>query len=172
VSGTLCAIPPKLQVTIVRIERAPIGARTSLGRGFLASFSNEKIAVVLSSLAGFLLFAAEASASGHENGLQALQKGDAETALQELKPAAEAGNDQAQFFLGLMFYDGIGVQQDYQAAARLMLLSAEQGFATRSTCLVCFIATETVCRKMKERRRRGNAAPRSRVLPQLSMSSG
>ena len=76
-----------------------------------------------------MLFAAEASASGHENGLQALQKGDAETALQELKPAAEAGNDQAQFFLGLMFYDGIGVQQDYQAAARLMLLSAEQGFA-------------------------------------------
>ena len=45
------------------------------------------------------------------------------------KLAAEAGDAEAQFCLGLMYYDGRGVEQDYAEAAKWYRLAAEAGIA-------------------------------------------
>ena len=44
--------------------------------------------------------------------------------------AAEQGTATAQFNLGLMYYKGQGVSQDYKTAVKWYTLAAEQGFAT------------------------------------------
>ena len=53
--------------------------------------------------------------------------GDYVTALRELKPLAEQGDDDAQFWLGRMYEQGFGVPQNYKTALKWYRLSAEQG---------------------------------------------
>lgn len=62
-------------------------------------------------------------------GLNALQRGDVATALRELKPLAEKGDEQAQYFLGAIYTRGEGVPQDHKAAMKWYRLAAEQGNA-------------------------------------------
>ena len=61
-------------------------------------------------------------------GLSAYQKGDYATAIKEWRPLAEQGDAAAQFNLGLLYYDGLGVPQDYTQAADWFLKSAEQDY--------------------------------------------
>ena len=42
---------------------------------------------------------------------------------------AERGNASAQYSLGLFYFEGLGVAQDYQEAVRWYLKAAEQGYA-------------------------------------------
>ena len=65
----------------------------------------------------------------YEKGLDAAQSGDFATALREWKPLAEQGDASAQFNLGLMYYDGEGVPQNYKTAVKWYSLAAEQGDA-------------------------------------------
>jgi TPR repeat protein len=60
-------------------------------------------------------------------GEQAYNRGQYELAERMLNGAARDGNDEAQLILGLMFWEGHGVAQDYAEAMRLFRLSAEQG---------------------------------------------
>ena len=53
-----------------------------------------------------------------QEGGDAYNRGDYETALKELRPLAEKGNANAQFNLAQMYDKGQGVPQDYQQAAR------------------------------------------------------
>ena len=62
-----------------------------------------------------------------DKGWDAYEKGDYETALREFQPLAEQGDAVAQYFLGLLYYNGFGVVQDYQQALKWYTLSAEQG---------------------------------------------
>lgn len=62
-------------------------------------------------------------------GVDAYDKGDFATALRELKPLADKGNSLAQVTLGLMYYEGKGVAQDYKEALKLYLSAADQGKA-------------------------------------------
>jgi TPR repeat protein len=62
----------------------------------------------------------------YQKGLDALESGDYATAFKEWKPLAEQGNAQTKYNLGVMYSDGQGVTQDYQAAFKL---AAEQGDA-------------------------------------------
>ena len=62
-------------------------------------------------------------------GLSAYQKGDYEGALKEWQPLAERGNTVAQFNVGLMYYEGQGVGQDYARAAEWFQRAADQGYA-------------------------------------------
>ena len=81
-------------------------------------------------LSCFLMtLAAPISAQDFEKGLKAAQSGDFETALEEWKPLANAGGLSAQFNLGLMYYLGNGVSQDYTEAAKWYTLAAKQGDA-------------------------------------------
>jgi len=59
----------------------------------------------------------------------AIESGDYTTALKELKPLAEQGEAAAQYNLGVMYYNGWGVIQNYKAAVKWYKLAAEQGDA-------------------------------------------
>ena len=79
-------------------------------------------------LAGLALAAGMNSAqAGLVEGIQAISKGDFKQALVELQPLAEQGNADAQFNLGLMYFNGTGVPQDDQVALKWFRRSADQG---------------------------------------------
>ena len=48
-------------------------------------------------------------------------------ALKYWKPLAEQGNAEAQFNVGLMYYEGDGVEQDYAEAAKWFSKASEKG---------------------------------------------
>ena len=62
-------------------------------------------------------------------GLDAFQRDDYATALKELRPLAEQGNAEAQYYLGRIYSGGFGVTQDYAEAMKWYRLAAEQGDA-------------------------------------------
>ncbi len=69
-----------------------------------------------------------ACATGPNGGAyQAYAKGDYRTALAELLPLAEQGDDEAQLYLAYLYQDGKGVPQDQGEALRWFRRSAEQG---------------------------------------------
>ena len=72
-------------------------------------------------------FATAPAFGGWDEGLDAYDKGNYKTALRELRPLAEQGDVDAQFYLGLMYIGGDGVPQDYKQAVKWFRLSAEQG---------------------------------------------
>ena len=53
-----------------------------------------------------------------QKGLSAAQTGDFVTALREWKPLAEQGDAYAQYNLGLMYFNGLGVPQDEKTALK------------------------------------------------------
>jgi TPR repeat protein len=61
------------------------------------------------------------------NALQVLQKGDYAAALATFKPLAEKGDPYAQFVLGQMAEQGLGIPQSYREAARWYKLAAGAG---------------------------------------------
>jgi TPR repeat protein len=62
-------------------------------------------------------------------GIEAYNRGDISGAFRLLKPAADAGDSDAQVNLGYLYARGQGVAQNQQEALRLYLLSANQGNA-------------------------------------------
>ena len=87
----------------------------------LASLQLRRLLAVLLALA-----AAPAAAGDFQAGVAAAQAGDYGRALAEWKPLAEAGKRDAQFNLGLLYENGLGVPKDAAAAARWYLRAAEQ----------------------------------------------
>ena len=63
----------------------------------------------------------------YKEGADAYAKGEFSVALKKLQPVAERGNPQAQFYLGLMYSKGDGVEQDHGAAGAWWNKAAEQG---------------------------------------------
>ncbi|MDO9476410.1 MAG: tetratricopeptide repeat protein [Pseudohongiella sp.] len=63
----------------------------------------------------------------YETGLDAAYAGDYVTALREFTVAADAGLHLAQYNLGVMYYTGEGVDQDYELAFKWTRMAAEQG---------------------------------------------
>ena len=62
-------------------------------------------------------------------GVDAFNKGDYATALEEWVPLAGQGDNSAQFNLDLMYMKGTGVPQDDETAIKWFTLAAEQGDA-------------------------------------------
>jgi TPR repeat protein len=67
--------------------------------------------------------------AGFDEGLAAAYAGDYATALREWKPLAEQGDADAQFNLGVMYYKGEGVLQNYKESVKWYRKAAEQGNA-------------------------------------------
>ncbi len=65
----------------------------------------------------------------YQEGYDAYNRGDYNTALKEFRPLAEQGFALSQFNLGVMYHQGQGVPQDYQEALRWYRLAADQGDA-------------------------------------------
>jgi len=74
-------------------------------------------------------------ASAVAAGIEAYNRGDVSTAFRLLKPAAEAGDSDAQANLGYLYARGQGVAKNQQEAMRLFLLSANQGNAVGMNAL-------------------------------------
>ncbi len=64
-----------------------------------------------------------------EDGRVAFKRGDFSAALSEWEPLAEAGDPYAQFYLGLMYYDGIGISQNLLEAEKWFRMAGDQGHA-------------------------------------------
>ena len=62
-------------------------------------------------------------------GMQAFRKGDYQTAYREWKAAANQGQAEAQYNLGLLYLKGLGVAKDPAEAFRWLRLAADQGQA-------------------------------------------
>lgn len=71
-----------------------------------------------------------ASSQDYNAGGRAYEAGDYATALREWKPLAETGMARAQYNLGVIYDNGLGVEQDYEEAVRWYRLAAEQGYAS------------------------------------------
>ncbi len=68
-------------------------------------------------------------AGPNENALAANNRGDFPTTLLLWRTLADQGYASAQDNIGLMYYNGQGVTQDYGQAVALCLKAANQGFA-------------------------------------------
>ncbi len=82
----------------------------------------------IAALAGFFLAAIPASADTAA-GVAAFKTKDYHRAYQEWKAAAEAGQAEAEFDLGLLYAEGLGVRRDLSEAMRLYRSAAEKGNA-------------------------------------------
>jgi TPR repeat protein len=80
-------------------------------------------------MALLLLDLAAARAGPFEDADSAHRRGDFVTELQIYQPLAAEGNARGQYHLGLMYYNGSGVGQDYAEAGKWFRLAAEQGSA-------------------------------------------
>ena len=74
-----------------------------------------------------MLFSTNTWCADLKKGGIAYKNGDYPAALREWKPLAFQGNAKAQFFLGNMYYKGIGVRQDDGAAYKWFKKAAEKG---------------------------------------------
>jgi len=63
------------------------------------------------------------------DGLDAYNKGDYKSAVNEWRPLANQGDADAQSNLGWMYENGKGVLKDYKQAAKWYRKAADQGFA-------------------------------------------
>jgi len=75
------------------------------------------------------LSAAEKAQSQFYRGMTSYLEGDYQTAAKSFHQAAGQGHANAQFTLGVMFYQGDGVDQDYKEAVKWYRLAADQGLA-------------------------------------------
>ena len=60
---------------------------------------------------------------------QEVQAESTNAEISSFKKKAEQGDTKAQFMLGLIYYNGEGVSQDYQQAVHWFTKAAEQGLA-------------------------------------------
>ncbi len=77
----------------------------------------------------FLDLAAPVAAGPFEDGVVAVERGDYATARRLWTPLADQGIVGAQFNLGLMYYTGQGVPQNYAEAAKWYRRAANRGLA-------------------------------------------
>jgi TPR repeat protein len=94
-----------------------------IGRGSaLANLASAAVLVVA-------LGSAAAVAGPYEDAVASFQRGDFATALRQLLPLAAQGNTNAQYVLGMMYDDGLGVPPDSREAVRWYTKAAEEGNA-------------------------------------------
>jgi TPR repeat protein len=80
-------------------------------------------------LAALWVGAPGVASADFDDGLEAYRAGDYERAMTEWRPLAEQGVAEAQFNVGLLYYQGRGVEQDHAEARGWYELAAEQGYA-------------------------------------------
>ena len=88
------------------------------------------LALIAALCAGFTLGLTAPAWAGFDEGVAAYDRGDYATALREWRPLAKQGVADAQYNLGVMYGEGLGVPQDYAKAVGWWRKAAEQGHAT------------------------------------------
>jgi uncharacterized protein len=77
----------------------------------------------------FLINPLIAFASNYSKGMRAMKNESYEEAVKLFRVAAENGDKFSQHCLGLMFYKGRGVKQNYAEAFKWLSLAAKQGLS-------------------------------------------
>lgn len=90
---------------------------------------------VVAVLACLIFFSLSAHAEQLSDGDIAYIHKDYPKALQLLPPLAEKGDDHSQFLLGTMYFNGDGVDKNWQTAAQWFRKAAEQGNFRAQTLL-------------------------------------
>ena len=88
------------------------------------------LALIAALCGGFTLSLTAPAWAGFDEGTAAYDRGDYATALREWRPLAKQGVADAQYNLGVMYGEGLGVPQDYAKAVGWWRKAAEQGHAT------------------------------------------
>jgi TPR repeat protein len=70
-----------------------------------------------------------------EEGLEAFKGGNYRTAMRLLRPLAAQGDAKAQYNVGVMYEEGLGVSIDYTEAVGWLLQAAERGSSEAKTHL-------------------------------------
>ena len=102
-------------------ERCDGILRSLDGRALKTAVAAVVVAVALSGLV---------SAAPIDDGVEAAKRGDYATAMRILRPLAIKGDPRAQYNLGVIYDEGLGVQPDYSAAFSWYLKAANQGYAS------------------------------------------
>lgn len=68
------------------------------------------------------------SCTGHDDPRETFERGDYEKAYALWMPLAREGNHEAQNYIGIHHYLGLGVTQDYQEAVKWFASAARAGF--------------------------------------------
>lgn len=76
-----------------------------------------------------LLFGTGATAASLDDGVSAFRNGQFATAFHVLRPLAQEGDTEAQFFVAVMYDLGRGVTADHDRALRLYETAADKGYA-------------------------------------------
>ncbi len=77
-------------------------------------------------------------AQDFKKGYEAFNKGNYAYAMLQMRPLAERGNEYAQFMMGVMYADGLGVIQDFKEAAKMFGLAAQKGLISAQFNLGAF----------------------------------
>ena len=88
------------------------------------------LALIAALCAGFTFGLTAPAWAGWDEGVAAYHRRDYVTALREWRPLAKQGVADAQYNLGVMYGEGLGVPQDYAKAVGWWRKAAEQGHAT------------------------------------------
>lgn len=83
--------------------------------------------VWLAAGAACLLVSSPLPAQDFARGVDAFNKGDYPSAVNEWNPLAERGDAKAQYMLGILYKDGKGVERDYKLARKWFEAAAAQG---------------------------------------------
>ncbi len=78
-------------------------------------------------VAALVLLTALPAIAGLKEGVASYKSKDYRTAFAELDPLAQKGDGQALYYVGMLYSDGLGVDQNLAEAMRLFRRSAEQG---------------------------------------------
>ncbi len=85
--------------------------------------------LIINHLAGLICFALLMACSTHTDPRVAFDAGDYEASYKLWLPLAEQGDAEAQNYLGIHHYLGLGVNRDLMSAAKWYGLAAKQGYA-------------------------------------------
>ena len=91
--------------------------------------------MIKKTILGLVLVVSLGFSANFEDGMNAVKKGDYQTALSILEDLANKGDVEAQTYLGYMYNYGNGVQQDYKKAFELFEKASNQGDAQAQTFL-------------------------------------
>ena len=84
--------------------------------------------LLLAAAAALMLFGSSGAAwASYEDGQAAFEQRDYQQALMELQPLAEQGDARAQYLVGIIYRDGLSVQQDFVTAYAWLHVAAANG---------------------------------------------
>ena len=75
-----------------------------------------------------ILFLAVGCASEFNDGMEEFKRKDYKIAFEKWKPLAEEGHDDAQYKIGKLYREGLGVSQDYVKAYKWYYILAKKGY--------------------------------------------